>query len=125
MGRCWVFRRQRANVQSMSGDVLVNIVEDDGNFVYPRGRYAIMMYASFFRIRGARFDHKVTYDDIVDFFLLPKPDNRSFLVVRLNKPIRQGQQRYHFLVLNTSEVERTFTVNLSEVRVGSSFLAGG
>jgi hypothetical protein len=41
----------------------------------------------------------MAYDDIIHFFLLERPDHRWAFVIGLKKPIRQGQQRYNYLVL--------------------------
>jgi hypothetical protein len=54
----------------------------------------------FFRMRGQKYDYKIKYDDISRLFLLPKPDDvHMAFVIALDKPIRQGQQRYQYLVL--------------------------
>lgn len=43
---------ERTNVQSTTGDALVTFSEDEGFFLYPRGRYVINLYANSFRIHG-------------------------------------------------------------------------
>lgn len=54
----------------------------------------------FFRMRGQKYDYKIKYDDISRLFLLPKPDDvHMAFVIALDKPIRQGQQRYQYLIL--------------------------
>ena len=59
----------------------------------PRGRYSIELYDSFLRMRGAKYDYKIRYDDISRLFLLPKQDDmHKAFVIALDKPIRQGQQ---------------------------------
>lgn len=56
-----------------------------------------------FKIR--RYDYKIQYNDISKLFLLEKPDERYVaFVVSLDKPIRQGQQKYQHLVLRTTKV---------------------
>lgn len=52
-----------------------------------------------------RYDYKIQYNDISKLFLLEKPDERYVaFVVSLDKPIRQGQQKYQHLVLRTTKV---------------------
>ena len=69
----------------------------------------------FFRMRGQKYDYKIKYDDISRLFLLPKPDDvHMAFVIALDKPIRQGQQRYQHLVLQTSKDQDEVTVNLDE-----------
>lgn len=69
----------------------------------------------FFRMRGQKYDYKIKYDDISRLFLLPKPDDvHVAFVIALDKPIRQGQQRYQYLVLQTNKDPDEITVNLDE-----------
>lgn len=69
----------------------------------------------FFRMRGQKYDYKIKYDDISRLFLLPKPDEvHMAFVIALDKPIRQGQQRYQHLVLQTSKDPDEVTVNMDE-----------
>ena len=66
-------------------------------------------------MRGQKYDYKIKYDDISRLFLLPKPDDvHMAFVIALDKPIRQGQQRYQYLVLQTSKDPDEITVNLDE-----------
>ncbi len=52
-----------------------------------------------------RYDYKIQYNDISKLFLLEKPDERYVaFVISLDKPIRQGQQKYQHLVLRTTKV---------------------
>lgn len=69
----------------------------------------------FFRMRGQKYDYKIKYDDISRLFLLPKPDDvHMAFVIALDKPIRQGQQRYQYLVLQTNKDPDEVRVNLDE-----------
>ena len=55
------------------------------------------------------------YDDINRLFLLPKPDEvHMVFVIALDKPIRQGQQRYQYLVLQATKDPDEVTVNMGE-----------
>ena len=66
-------------------------------------------------MRGQKYDYKIKYDDISRLFLLPKPDDvHMAFVIALDKPIRQGQQRYQHLVLQTSKDPDEVTVNMDE-----------
>ncbi|XP_052244926.1 FACT complex subunit SSRP1-like isoform X2 [Dreissena polymorpha] len=66
----------------------------------PRGRYDIKMYTTFLQLHGKTFDYKVPYSSVLRLFLLPHKDGRQiFFVVSLDPPIKQGQTRYHFLIL--------------------------
>ena len=104
-----------ANIKKSTGDVIVEFDEAKGTFLTPRGRYAIELYDSYLRMRGAKYDYKIKYDDISRLFLLPKPDEvHMAFVIALDKPIRQGQQRYQYLVLQTNKEQAEVTVNLEE-----------
>lgn len=64
------------------------------------GRYDIKVFQSFFQLHGKTFDYKIPLSTVLRLFLLPHKDNRQmFFVVSLDPPIKQGQTRYHFLVL--------------------------
>jgi structure-specific recognition protein 1 len=66
-------------------------------------------------MRGQKYDYKIKYDDISRLFLLPKPDDvHVAFVIALDKPIRQGQQRYQYLVLQTTKDPDEVRVNLDE-----------
>ena len=84
---------QIASVKKTSGSIIAEFDESKGTFLTPRGRYSIELYDSFLRMRGAKYDYKIKYDDISRLFLLPKQDlsNMAF-VIALDRPIRQGQQ---------------------------------
>lgn len=104
-----------ANIRKTTGDVIVDFDPDKGVFLTPRGRYSIELYERFFRMRGLKYDYKIKYDDISRLFLLPKPDEvHMAFVIALDKPIRQGQQRYQHLVFQTNKDPDEVTVNLDE-----------
>jgi structure-specific recognition protein 1 len=66
-------------------------------------------------MRGLKYDYKIKYDDISRLFLLPKPDEvHMAFVIALDKPIRQGQQRYQHLVFQTNKDPDEVTVHLDE-----------
>mmetsp|Transcript_15908 Transcript_15908/g.44003 ORF Transcript_15908/g.44003 Transcript_15908/m.44003 type:complete len:800 (+) Transcript_15908:244-2643(+) len=106
---------QMANIRKTTGDVIVEFDLEKGSFLTPRGRYSIELYERFFRMRGQKYDYKIKYDDISRLFLLPKPDDvHMAFVIALDKPIRQGQQRYQYLVLQTNKDPDEVRVNLDE-----------
>jgi structure-specific recognition protein 1 len=73
-------------------------------------------------MRGQKYDYKIKYDDISRLFLLPKPDEvHMAFVIALDKPIRQGQQRYQHLVLQTSKDPDEVTVNLDEATIKKEY----
>ena len=86
-----------ASVKKTSGSIIAEFDENKGTFLTPRGRYSIELYDSFLRMRGAKYDYKIRYDDISRLFLLPKQDDMHMaFVIALDKPIRQGQQVSYF-----------------------------
>ena len=106
---------KNASIKNTSGDVIVEFPETRGTFLTPRGRYTIELYESFMRMRGNKYDYKIRYDDVSRLFLLPKPDDvHMAFVIALDKPIRQGQQRYQYLVLQTNKEQEEVRVNLDE-----------
>lgn len=101
-------------VKSITGDVIVEFTKEQGDFVAPRGRYSLQLTASYFYMQGAQYAFRIPYDDINSFFLLPKPDGgHEAFVISLNKPIKQGNQRYQHLVLNPHTLEQTVKVNIT------------
>ena len=113
---------ERGSLSSITGDVIVEFSKDQGNFVTPRGKYALQMYSTFLRMHGEKYDYKVQYEDIERLFLLHRPDGyTSAVVISLVKPIRQGNQRYFHLVLQTSREEYTVAVNLTEDEIASKY----
>lgn len=72
------------------------------------GRYDIKIFQSFFQLHGKTFDYKIPMSTVLRLFLLPHKDNRQmFFVISLDPPIKQGQTRYHFLVLLFGQDEET------------------
>lgn len=112
----------KGRLRSVTGDVIVEFDKELGNFMTPRGRYAIQMYATFLRMHGEKYDYKIPYEDIDKLFLLHRPDGyTSNIVISLHKPIRQGNQRYPHLVLQSSREEYTLPVNLSKEEIAAKY----
>ncbi|KAJ2784852.1 FACT complex subunit [Coemansia javaensis] len=90
--------KERADLGQVSGDSIVQFSEI--LCLTPRGRYSIDMFSSFLRLRGKTYDYKIPYDNVQRLFLVSKPDElHRMVVVGLNPPIRQGQTRYPYLVM--------------------------
>ena len=76
------------------------------------------MYEKSFRMRGKTYDYKVLYESIKKFMLLPKPDDLHTLIcIGLDPPLRQGQTRYPFLVMQFKrEEEVLLDINMTEYK---------
>ena len=74
------------------------------------------MYENSFRLRGKTYDYKIQYEHIKKFMLLPKPDDMHTLItIGLDPPLRQGQTRYPFLVMQFKrEEEVVIELNMTE-----------
>ncbi|KAJ5105072.1 FACT complex subunit pob3 [Penicillium alfredii] len=81
-----------------------------------RGRFDIDMYESSFRLRGKTYDYKIQYSAIKKFFLLPKNDDtHTLIVLGLDPPLRQGQTRYPFLVMQLKlDEEISLELNMTD-----------
>ncbi|XP_011883012.1 PREDICTED: FACT complex subunit Ssrp1 [Vollenhovia emeryi] len=97
---------EKASVISVSGDAIAIFREI--HCLTPRGRYDIKIFQSFFQLHGKTFDYKIPMSTVLRLFLLPHKDSRQmFFVVSLDPPIKQGQTRYHYLVLLFNQEEET------------------
>lgn len=74
------------------------------------------MFLTHFRLRGKTYDYKILHTSVTRLFLLPKADEIHVqLVIGLDPPIRQGQTRYPYLVMQfTKDEEMDAELNLSE-----------
>lgn len=106
--------KEKASIGEIAGESIVTFSSQ--LLTTPRGRYDIDMFATFLRLRGKTYDYKITYDQVVKLFLLPKPDDAHVLfVVGVDPPLRQGQTRYGFLVVQfTREEDMEVELNLDE-----------
>lgn len=96
----------KASVISVSGDAIAIFREIQ--CLTPRGRYDIKIFQTFFQLHGKTFDYKIPMSTVLRLFLLPHRDGRQmFFVVSLDPPIKQGQTRYHYLVLLFNQDEET------------------
>ncbi|XP_056626171.1 FACT complex subunit SSRP1a [Triplophysa dalaica] len=107
----------KADVIQATGDAVC--IFKELQCLTPRGRYDIRIYPSFLHLHGKTFDYKIPYTTVLRLFLLPHKDQRQmFFVISLDPPIKQGQTRYHFLILLfTKDEDISLTLNMSEDEV--------
>ncbi|CAI5756622.1 unnamed protein product [Candida verbasci] len=105
--------KDKADIGQVAGEAIVSF--GDVLFLTPRGRYDIDMYSTSLRLRGKTYDYKIQYEQIERIFSLPKPDEAHHLIIlQIDPPLRQGQTRYPFLVLQFSKEEETeLEINLT------------
>ncbi|XP_075959265.1 FACT complex subunit SSRP1a [Anarhichas minor] len=111
----------KADVIQATGDAVC--IFKELQCLTPRGRYDIRIYPTFLHLHGKTFDYKIPYTTVLRLFLLPHKDQRQmFFVISLDPPIKQGQTRYHFLILLFSkEEELSLSLNMSEEDVERRF----
>ncbi|WEW58855.1 FACT complex subunit [Emydomyces testavorans] len=104
----------KAEIGEVAGDTFATF--PDVLHLTPRGRFDIDMYESSLRLRGKTYDYKIQYQSIKKFFLLPKNDDTHTLItVGLDPPLRQGQTRYPFLVMQLKlDDEYHLDLNMTE-----------
>ncbi|KAH0537392.1 FACT complex subunit [Glutinoglossum americanum] len=105
---------EKADIGEVAGDTFATFL--DVLHLTPRGRYDIDMYENSFRLRGKTYDYKIQYDHIKKFMLLPKPDDlHTLITIGLEPPLRQGQTRYPFLVMQFKRDEEVeVDLNMTE-----------
>ncbi|EED16983.1 structure-specific recognition protein, putative [Talaromyces stipitatus ATCC 10500] len=104
----------KAEIGDVAGDTFATFL--DVLHLTPRGRFDIDMYEASFRLRGKTYDYKIQYSSIKKFFLLPKNDEmHTLIVLGLDPPLRQGQTRYPFLVMQLKlDEEVSIELNMTE-----------
>ncbi|KAI0357507.1 SSrecog-domain-containing protein [Trametes cingulata] len=108
--------KEKAELGQVAGDIILSF--DEVNVLTPRGRYDVDMYPDFLRLRGRTYDYKIMYGSISKLFLLPKDDQHVLFILGLSVPIRQGQTRYQYLVMQFNrEEEITAELNMSEEEI--------
>ena len=109
-------------IRSMTGDIIAEFTKEQGNFVTPRGKYGMQMTSSYLHMQGSQYSYKIKYTDIGSLYLLPKLESgREAFVIALEKPIRQGAQKYQYLVLETHKIEHTMKINLTEEEIKTKY----
>jgi len=89
---------EHANVLQARGQAIANF--NDLSFQIPRGRYGMKLFDKFMDIRGKSHDYKIAYTSIQRMFCLNHMDGLNFFfVIALDPPIKQGQTRYPYLVM--------------------------
>lgn len=111
----------KASIIQATGDAMVTFKELQ--CLTPRGRYDIKIFPSFIQLHGKTFDYKIPLTTVLRLFLLPHKDNRQvFFVLSLDPPIKQGQTRYHFLILLFNKEEDTsIELALSDADIQEKF----
>merc|ERR1711939_641898 len=101
-------------IGEVAGDTFATFL--DVLHLTPRGRFDIDMYENSFRLRGKTYDYKIQYDNLKKFMILPKPNDLHFMIcIGLDPPLRQGQTRYPFLVMQFKKDEEvTIDLNMTE-----------
>ncbi|KAF4984555.1 hypothetical protein FZEAL_289 [Fusarium zealandicum] len=111
----------KAEIGETAGDTIATFL--DVLHLTPRGRFDIDMYEASFRLRGKTYDYKIQYEAIKKFMVLPKPDEVHYMLcVGLDPPLRQGQTRYPFVVMQFKKDEEvTIDLNLNEDELKSRY----
>lgn len=112
---------EKAEIGEMAGDTIATFL--DVLHLTPRGRFDIDMYQASFRLRGKTYDYKIQYEAIKKFMVLPKPDEmHCMLCIGLDPPLRQGQTRYPFVVMQFKKDEEvTIDLNMDEADLQSRY----
>nr|KAF6433796.1 hypothetical protein HJG59_008859 [Molossus molossus] len=105
----------KADVIQATGDAIC--IFRELQCLTPRGQYDIRIYPTFLHLHGKTFT--IPYTTVLHLFLLPHKDqHQMFFVISLDPPIKQGQTRYHFLILLFSKDEDiSLTLNMNEEEV--------
>ncbi|KAI0480505.1 hypothetical protein GGR56DRAFT_626361 [Xylariaceae sp. FL0804] len=111
----------KAQIGEVAGDAIATFLEV--LHLTPRGRFDIDMYEASFRLRGKTYDYKIQYEAIKKFMVLPKPDELHFMLcIGLDPPLRQGQTRYPFIVMQAKKDEEvTIDLNLTEEQLKEKY----
>ncbi|KAF9241153.1 SSrecog-domain-containing protein [Melanogaster broomeanus] len=108
--------KDKAEIGQISGDLVLSF--EEVLVLTPRGRYDVDMFLDFLRLRGKTYDYKILYSSISRLFLLPKDDQHVLFILGLSTPIRQGQTRYQYLVMQFArEEETTAELNMAEEEI--------
>merc|ERR1712048_981608 len=111
----------KADLIQATGDAIVTF--EEVACLTPRGRYSIRVYPTFLQLHGKTYDYKIPHTTVLRLFLLPHQDNRfMFFVISMDPPIRQGQTRYPFLILQFErDEEMTCKLNLTEEEIEQKY----
>ncbi|ESK95227.1 fact complex subunit pob3 [Moniliophthora roreri MCA 2997] len=108
--------KEKADIGKVLGDMVLSF--EEVLVLTPRGRYDVIMFPEFLRLRGKTYDYKIEYTKISRLFLLPKDDLHVLFILGLTHPIRQGQTPYQYLIMQFSrEEETTAELNMDDEEV--------
>ncbi|KAI3646372.1 hypothetical protein MP228_009300 [Amoeboaphelidium protococcarum] len=104
--------KAKADVGQLVGEPLALI--EDVPFITPRGRYNMDLYEDSIRLHGKSHNYRIPYLSIKSLFALTRPDDiHEFIVIGMDPPLRQGQTRYPFLVIQcVKDVDLEIELNL-------------
>ncbi|SCV68203.1 BQ2448_324 [Microbotryum intermedium] len=113
--------KEKADLGKITGESFCTIPET--LCLTPRGRFDLDMHAEFLRLRGKTYDYRIAYTQIQKLFLLPKPDDiHCQFIVNIDPPIRQGQTRYPYLVMQfIKEEQLELDLNLDEETIKEKY----
>ncbi len=100
-------------IQAITGDVIVEFTKEQGNFMAPRGKFSIQMLPTSFVMKGPKYTYSIKYSNLNSFYLLQLSPDISAFVIGLDKPIRQGQQKYQNLAMELPAFKESITLNLT------------
>jgi structure-specific recognition protein 1 len=111
----------KAEIGEVAGETFATFLEI--LHLTPRGRFDVDLYEKSFRLRGKTYDYKISYDSAKRFFILPKPDDmHQLLCIGLDPPLRQGQTRYPFIVMQfRRDEEVNIELNMTEEVLNSKY----
>lgn len=111
----------KADIIQATGDAIITF--EEVVCLTPRGKYSIRVYPTFLQLHGKTYDYKVPHTTLLRLFLLPHQDNRfMFFVISLDPPLRQGQTRYPFLILQFErDEEMTCALNLTQTEIEEKY----
>lgn len=111
----------KADIGEVAGDTFATFL--DVLHLTPRGRFDIDLYETSFRLRGKTYDYKIKFEDVKKIMLLPKPDEiHALFCIGLDPPLRQGQTRYPFLVMQFKlEEEVTLDLNMTDAALEEKY----
>lgn len=101
----------------VSGDTIVEFSKEQGNFITPRGKFALQMTTSSFVMKGAKYTFPIKYTNVNSFYLLNLPNGNFAFMIAMEKPIRQGQQKYQNLVMDIPAVTEEINLSLNEAQL--------
>ena len=103
----------KAEIGDVAGDTFATFLDVCTS---PPEVVSISTCTTSFRLRGKTYDYKIQYSAIKKFFLLPKNDDtHTLIVLGLDPPLRQGQTRYPFLVMQLKlDEEISLELNMTE-----------